>query len=127
MEYVYEQQLLPSNTTGVTVTLSVIDSNSNYRDIGTATTDTTGSYSLTWTPDITGDYTVIATFASTNSYYGSCAEDHFTATEPPAAPSTQPTTETDNTGTLVTYAAIGIIIAIIIVGVILAILVTRKR
>jgi hypothetical protein len=33
-----------------TVTLSVIDANNNYRDIGTATTDTSGTFAFTWTP-----------------------------------------------------------------------------
>ena len=126
MEYVYEQQPLPSETTGVDVTISVIDANNNYRDIGTATTDTTGSFALAWTPDITGEYTVIATFAGTNSYYGSCAEAHFVAGEPFQIPA-YPEAPVDNTGTLVTYAAIGIIVAVVIVGVVLALLVMRKR
>ncbi|MCW4047490.1 MAG: PQQ-binding-like beta-propeller repeat protein, partial [Candidatus Bathyarchaeota archaeon] len=67
MEYVYQQQPLPTNTTGVLITIDVIDSNNNYRTIGTTTSDTTGSFSFTWTPDIPGDFTVIATFAGSNS------------------------------------------------------------
>ena len=39
MEYVYMQKPKPTNVTGVPVTLSVIDSNGNYRSIGTTTTD----------------------------------------------------------------------------------------
>jgi hypothetical protein len=126
MEYVYQQQPAPSNATGVLVTLSVIDSNNNYRDIGTATTDTSGAFGLTWTPDISGDFTVIATFAGSNSYYGSCAETSFTATEyiPPTTPT--PETEPDNTGTYIMYAAIAIIVAIIIVGAVIVLLL-RKR
>ena len=38
MEYVYEQQPLPTNASGVTVTLSVVDANGNYRAIGTTST-----------------------------------------------------------------------------------------
>ena len=71
MEYVYEQQPMPTNATGVPVTITVIDSNGNYRQIGTTTTDSSGMYSFPWTPDIRGKYTVIATFAGTGSYYGS--------------------------------------------------------
>ena len=58
MEYVYMQQPKPANTTGVPVTLSVIDANGNLRDIGTTTTDSHGFYSFQWTPDIPGKYTV---------------------------------------------------------------------
>ena len=37
MEAAYEQQPLPSNLTGVPVTIYVLDSNNNYRSIGTTT------------------------------------------------------------------------------------------
>ena len=43
MGYVYQQKPLPTNFTGVEVTLSVVDANGNYRTIGTATTDVTGA------------------------------------------------------------------------------------
>ena len=43
MGYVYQQQPLPNNFTGVPVTIDVMDSNGNYRNIGTATTDATGT------------------------------------------------------------------------------------
>lgn len=85
MTYVYMQQDLPSAFTGVDVAINVIDANGNYRIIGTATTDASGTYRLTWTPDISGDYTVVATFAGTNGYYGSYAEDGFTVMDAPAA------------------------------------------
>jgi len=37
MGYVYQQMPLPTNFTGVQVALNVLDSNGNYRTIGTAT------------------------------------------------------------------------------------------
>ena len=86
MEYVYQQQPFPASTTGVPVTLSVIDSNNNFRTIGTTTTDTSGTYAFTWTPDIPGNYTLIASFAGSNSYYGSTAETHIYASSPAATP-----------------------------------------
>ena len=76
MEAVYQQQPMPTNLTGVPVTINVVDSNGNYRTIGTATSNAYGTYSLTWTPDISGDYTVIANFAGTESYYPSEAAEH---------------------------------------------------
>ena len=91
MGYVYQQKPLPTNFTGVEVTLSVVDANGNYRTIGTTTTDYTGQYSYQWTPDIAGKYTVIATFAGTNGYWPSSATTAF-AVDPAAATATpQPT------------------------------------
>ena len=52
MEAVYQQQPMPSNTTGVPVSISVLDSNGNYRLIGTTTSDSSGMFTLSWTPDI---------------------------------------------------------------------------
>ena len=126
MLYVYKQFPLPTNVTGVTVTLSVIDSNNNYRDIGTATTDTSGTFGFTWTPDIPGDFKVIATFAGTESYYGSCAEAHFYASEAPQATSTPtPAPETMTDTYVLTLGAISIA-AIIVIGLVI-ILMLRKR
>jgi outer membrane protein assembly factor BamB len=127
MGYVYQQQALPSNFTGVEVTIDVRDSNGNYRNIGTATTDESGAYTLTWKPDITGDYTVIATFHGTNGYWSSYSETSFTVD--PAAATPQPTAApTQSVADMYFVPAVaGIIIAIIIVGFVLALLLLRKR
>ncbi|HSV50448.1 MAG TPA: PQQ-binding-like beta-propeller repeat protein [Candidatus Acidoferrales bacterium] len=90
MAYVYEQKPCPANVTGVQVTLNVIDANGNYQTIGTATT-TNGFYSLAWTPEIEGTYTVFASFAGTNSYYPSNAITAFTVDPAAATPTPQPT------------------------------------
>lgn len=127
MAYVYMQQNMPDNFTGVEVDLYVIDANNNYRSIGTATTDETGTYRLTWTPDISGDYTVIASFAGTNGYWPSSAEDGFTVMNQPestAAPTDAPPSTSD---LYLVPGIIGIIITIIVVGAVLALLVMRKR
>jgi hypothetical protein len=121
MEAVYEQQPMPSNITGVPVTISVLDSNGNSRVIGTTTSNDLGTYALTWTPDIAGNYTVTATFGGTGAYYGSSASTAFYTSE--ASPTTTPTTAVANYATpldLMEYivgATIAIIIAIAIVGV----------
>jgi hypothetical protein len=128
MEAVYEQQPMPHNVTGVPVTLSVLDSNGNYRTIGTTTTNAQGNYGLSWTPDIPGNYTVYATFAGTDAYYGSTASTVIYASSPPAtaAPSATPLTGLASNNTLM-YGIVAIIIVIIIIGAVLALLVTRKR
>ncbi len=128
MEYVYMQQPCPTNVTGVPVTLSVLDSNHNYRQIGSTTSDGTGMFTFTWTPDIPGDYTVVANFAGSESYYPSNAETSFTASSPAptAAPTVVPQANLATTTDLMTYmvaSVIAIIIAIAIVGILLL----RKR
>jgi len=59
MEAVYQQQPMYSNMTGVPITISVVDSNNNLREIGTTTSDPMGNFGFTWTPDIAGNYQVI--------------------------------------------------------------------
>ena len=71
MKYVYMQFARPTDATGVEVTLDTIDPNGNYLHIGNTTSDASGMYSYQWTPEIPGKYTVIATFAGTDSYYAS--------------------------------------------------------
>jgi hypothetical protein len=117
---------MPTNATGVPVSIDVIDSNGNYRNIGTTTSDTTGAYSLQWQPDIAGKYTVIATFAGTESYYPSAQETSFVVD--PVEPTSSPVPETAQppTGMYIAAAAIAIIIAIAI-GFVITILTLRKR
>jgi hypothetical protein len=128
MEYVYMQQPCPTNVTGVPVTLSVLDSNHNYRQIGSTTSDGTGMFTFTWTPDIPGDYTVVANFAGSNSYYPSSAETSFSASSPAptAAPTATPISNIATTSDLMMYMAVGVI-AIIIAIAIVGLLLLRKR
>jgi hypothetical protein len=127
MEYVYQQQPMPTDFTGVVVSIDVIDSNGNYRNIGSATTDASGSYSMSWLPDISGDYTVIARFAGTNSYWPSYAETSFAVD--PAQPTAAPT-ETPKESTADMYfvpAIAGLFVLIIIVLVLLVLMMLKKR
>jgi hypothetical protein len=128
MAYVYMQKPMPTNVTGVPVTLSVIDSNNNNRVIGQTTTDASGTFSYTWTPDISGAYTLVATFAGSNSYWGSNAETHFFASPAAAtpAPTSTPLSGIASQTTLM-YGIIAIIIVIIIGIAVLAMLMVRKR
>jgi hypothetical protein len=128
MSYVYQQQPAPTNFTGVPVTVSVLDSNGNYRPIGTAMTNSNGMYTLTWTPDIAGNYTVYANFAGTNGYYPSSDTTSFTVMKASAtiAPTATPTSGLASNTTL-EYGIVAIIIVIVIIGAVLALLVTRKH
>jgi outer membrane protein assembly factor BamB len=124
MEYLYQQQPMPTDATGVEVTIDAVDPNNNFIHIGTTTSDISGLYSYAWkTPDVPGKYTIIATFAGSESYYASYKETAMVVTEAPAAtptptPLTLPPYETYTIG-----AAVAIIIAIAIA----AVLILRKK
>ena len=128
MNYIYMQKPVPTNFTGVPVTIYVLDSNGNYRTIGTATTNSNGKYSLTWTPDIPGNYTVYATFAGTNGYWPSSDTTAFyaSAAAPTSAPTATPLTGIASQTTLM-YGIIAIIVVIIIIGAVQTMIMLRKR
>jgi hypothetical protein len=126
MEYVYMQQNKPTDTVGVPVTLSVVDSNGNYRTIGTATSDASGSYAFQWTPDVTGMYYVIATFAGSNAYYGSSANTAF-AVDEAAAEATPMPTQAPSAADLYFIPAIAGLFIAIIASIALTLLVLKKR
>ena len=75
---------------GVPVTLSVVDANGNYREIGTTTTSD-GFFTFSWKPDIEGAYTVYASFAGSDSYWPSHDMTSFAVDQ--AAPTPAPTEE----------------------------------
>jgi outer membrane protein assembly factor BamB len=130
MAYAYMQMAKPTNTTGVPVTISVVDSNGNFQQIGTATSDAEGYYTYNWTPDIPGAYTVYASFGGSESYWPSQAETSFAIDPAVTTPTPAPTVEgLATTNDLMTYMAISvvaIIIAIAAVGV-ASILILKKR
>ena len=126
MEYVYMQKPRPTDAKGVEVTLNVLDSNNNFREIGKTTTDTNGFYSYLWKPDIPGKYTVYASFAGSESYWPSHAETAFgvdPAPPAPAEPEPEPPTVAD---TYLLPGVGGIIATIVIVGGVI-VLALRKR
>ena len=126
MSHVYQQFPLPTNFTGVPVAIDVLDSNGNYRNIGTTTTDASGAFSLIWTPDIAGSYTVVANFAGTNGYWGSSSHNAFYVTEV-SAPTTQPTAAPASMVETYFLPAVIAIIVVIIIGFALLFLALRKR
>jgi hypothetical protein len=126
MEYVYMQQPKPTNATGVPIVLSVVDSNGNYRQIGTTISNIYGAYSYTWTPDIPGDYTVIAEFTGSESYYAASTSTAFYASEPAPTASPQPTQPESLADQYILPGIIGIIIAVA-VGFAVTILVLKKK
>jgi len=127
MEYIYMQKPLPTNVTGVPVTLSVVDTNGNYREIGRVTSDSNGFFSYNWKPDIDGKYAVYASFGGSESYWTSHAETAFTVD--PTAPTPTPATPAPQSiaDTYFIPAIAGLFVVIIAVGALLAILLLKKR
>jgi outer membrane protein assembly factor BamB len=127
MKYVYMQFERPTDATGVLVSISVVDANGNYRSIGTTTSDSDGFFSLAWTPDIEGKYTVYASFDGSKSYWPSHAVSAFNVD--PVAPTPAPTQAIQLQSVADTYLLPGIvaIIVAIAIGFAITIIVLKKR
>ena len=125
MEYVYMQKPRPTDATGVPVTLSVVDANGNYREIGTTTTND-GFFTFNWKPDIQGQYSVYASFPGSESYWPSHAITSFAVD--PAAPTPLPTEALLQSNADIYFVpAVAGIIAAIAIGFAITILLLRKR
>ena len=126
MEYVYMQKPRPTDAVGVEVTISVIDPNSNSYEVGTTTSDPSGTFCCEFTPLVPGLYTVIAKFAGSESYWPSSATTYLKVNEAPTS-TPVPTVSPASAADLYLVPGIaGIIVAIAVVGVII-ILMLRKR
>jgi hypothetical protein len=130
MAYLYQQSPMPANLTGVPVSIDAVDPNGNSVHIATATSDgSTGAFGCTWTPTISGEYRIYATYAGDDSYSFSTASTFATVTAAPTATTTPPPATQAAGVTMsgfVTYFAAGII-AIIIAIAIVGVLILRKR
>jgi hypothetical protein len=126
MGYVYQQKAMPSSFVGVDVVVDVVDSNGNYRNIGTARTDYTGAYSLVWQPDIAGAYDVVASFAGTNAYWPSVGTAAFNVMEEHPTLAPVPTLAPSMSDQYFLPAIAGLFVFVAIVGVVI-ILTLRKR
>jgi hypothetical protein len=126
MLYVYKGFAVPSNATGVEVIVEVFDPNSNYYEVGRTTSDASGFYSLPFTPEVPGEYTVVARFAGTKSYWPSYGETAINVGE--AATATPvPTNPPASLADQYLLPGIGIIVAAIAVVGAVIVLMLRKR
>jgi hypothetical protein len=126
MEYVYMQQPKPTNATGVPVIISVLDPNGNNYVVGTTTSDANGHYKLTFTPEVPGEYTVIATFAGSESYWPSTQRTAIAVTDAAATPTPQPT-QAPSMADLYFLPAIAALFVLVIVSTALMLIMLRKR
>jgi hypothetical protein len=126
MLYVYKQFERPADVTGVEVVVSALDPNNNSYEVGRTTSDASGFFKMAFTPEVPGEYTIIASFEGSGAYYGSFAETGINVEEAPAA-TPEPTPMSTSTADLYLVPGIvGIIVAIAVVGAILM-LMLRKR
>ena len=124
MDYLHMQMPIPASVTGVPISIDAIDPNGNAVHIATVTSDMSGTFKKMWTPEITGEYTVTATFMGDDSYGSSYAETAIGAVEAPAA---TPTPEPPQAAPDSIPYIIGIGIAIIIAVAIATVLILKKR
>jgi hypothetical protein len=129
MEYLYMQQSCPQMSNGVEVKLETLDPNNNFYEIGTVTSDASGMFKLIWEPPVPGEYTIIATFAGSESYYSSYAETAIGVTEAPspAQPIEPEATEPTEAFALGTTELAILAVVIIIAVAIVAFWALRKR
>jgi hypothetical protein len=127
MEYLYMQQPMPLGVTGVSVSLDALDPNGNFVHIGTVTSDASGMFKKSFTPEISGDYAIIASFAGSKSYGSSSAETAISVSEA-QSPTNNPTATPQSIADMyILPLSIVIILAIAIVGIVLSLLLIRKR
>jgi hypothetical protein len=117
MEYLYMQQACPTTATGVEVSLDTLDPNGNFIHIDTVTSDMSGGFKKMFTPEVPGEYTIIATFPGSESYGSSYAQTYVGVSEAPPATAPQEYPQPiDPTWTIVGIGII-LLIAIVLVGI----------
>jgi outer membrane protein assembly factor BamB len=140
MEYVYMQKPMPMGATGVEVVLETLDPNGDYYEIGRVTSDASGMYKLLWEPPMEGEYTIVASFLGSDSYWGSTAETAIGVTETGAGGGAQgpagpegpmgpegPAGEAADTGNLTIIAVGAIVAAIIAIAIALYVFMKRRE
>jgi hypothetical protein len=129
MEYLYMQKPCPDLVEGVEVVLETLDPNNNFYEIGTVTSDASGMFKLMWEPPVPGEYTIIATFKGSESYWSSYTETAIGVTEAPspAGPIEPEPTEPIEAPLISTEVAIILAAVIVAVAVITGFWIIKKR
>ena len=127
MEYMYHQRPMPTNATGVPVSLDTIDPNGNLVHIGDATSDAAGNYGLPFTPQVPGTYQIIATFKGSNSYGSSFGTTYLSIGSEPTTPAPTTTTQTQSIAdTYLIPVGVAIIVAIAIATIVIVLALRKK-
>jgi hypothetical protein len=132
MDYLYMQNATllndPPTPNGVTVSITALDSNGGYTDLGTTTSDYAGQFALSWKPTTEGIYKIFATFSGSDSYYSSYAETSaIVALASSSSPApTSGTEATISNSDMLIYLAIGVVAIIIAIAVVGALMLRKK-
>jgi hypothetical protein len=127
MEYMFMQQSKPTDVKGVEVVLETLDPNGNFYEIGRTTSDAAGTYGIKFTPEVPGQYQIIARFEGSAAYGPSAATAYLNVDEAPqATPTPTPPSQPSMADIYIVPGIIGIIVAIVAVGLVI-ILMLRKR
>ena len=127
MLYVYKQFERPADAVGVDVELTLLGSNGQVVDTATVTSDADGDFKYKFAADVAGEYSVKASFAGSDSYYGSFAVSSPFVVEEAPEPTPSPTPMPESVADAYFVPAVaGIIVALVVVGAVLVLLL-RKR
>jgi outer membrane protein assembly factor BamB len=129
MDYLHGQNATLINAApkpdGVSVSLTAVDSDGNWIDVGTTTSSMDGTYGFVWTPPEEGMYKIVASFLGSDSYW--CSYDTTFLAVGPAASPTAPIEPEPTHPLISTELAIAIgVIAVAVIGAV-AYVVYRKR
>ena len=142
MEYIYMQKPIPANVKGVSVTISAVYPDGTSHTIDTVEADMSGMFKKLWTPPTEGEYTIVATFGGSESFWPSYAETAVgvgtapvvstepitpgpTATGPSAVPTTTPPGPEGGDQTVFFVAVAAVVIIIVVVAA--AVLLRRRK
>lgn len=126
MEYLHMQKPMPTDAKGVEVSIDTIDPNGNLIHIDNATSDSSGTYSLMWTPEVPGKYTITAKFYGTDAYGSSSAETALGVEEEQSTPIPTQAVIVSTADIYLLPGIIAILLAIVLVGAVL-LFVIKKR
>jgi outer membrane protein assembly factor BamB len=129
MAYLHMQTTVPTNVQGVPVSIDAVDPNGNPVHLGDTTSDMSGTFAFTWTPNMAGNYKLTATFPGSSSYGSSYGETHANVVNAAAATATPTTTSAKGqttTDALMTTNVVGIILIIIAIAIV-GLLLLRKK
>jgi len=127
MLYVYKQFARPADAVGVDVSVTVFDSAGAVVDSATVTSDVDGDFMYKFVAEDAGEYSVEASFAGSNSYYGSFALSSPFVVEEAPEPVVEPTPEPESVAELYFVPAVaGIIVVLVAIGVVLVLLLRRR-
>ncbi len=124
MEYLLMQHPKP-DATGVQVHLTAIGPNGNTEDLGYVTSDSNGRFKKMWTPQASGEYTVVASFEGSLSYWASSSQTAIGVGGPSDGSSSSATVSSANSLPPEAFYAVSALLVVLII--VVAVLIVRKK